>query len=61
MYLYYFTYSMMYVWDTLESKSPSELNKNKKITRIMLYTNVIIHGSIVLGAIFILFYQIPDG
>ena len=52
---------MMYVWDTLESKSPRELNKNKKWTRIMLYTNVIIHAGIVIGAAFVLFYQIPDG
>ena len=59
--LYYFTYNMMAVWDTLESTTPEDYRKKSKVTKIMLIVNVSLHGSLVIGAAALFMYFLPSG
>ena len=49
--LYYFTYSMRSVRDTLESKNPDDLRKKKRKTKIMGTINITLHLILVIAAI----------
>ena len=59
--LYYFTYTMMSVWDTLESMTPEDYKKKSKLTTIMLTINVTLHGTLVIGAAALFMYLLPNG
>ena len=58
--LYYFTYSMISVSDTLKAKSPEDLTKKSKITRIMFITNVSIHGFVFIVAAIVFKYFLRE-
>lgn len=51
--LYYFTYTMMSVHDTLEAKSPPHLEIEKHKTKIMGIINIGMHAFMVVGAAFV--------
>ena len=58
--LYYFTYTMMSVWDTLEGKSPEDYKKKAKKTKIMLSANVLLHASLIICAAVLFLYYLPN-
>jgi len=58
--LYFFTYSMMAVWDTLESTSPEDYRRKSKITKIMFSVNVFLHGALVIAAAVQFLFFLPN-
>lgn len=58
--LYYFTYTMMSVWDTLEGKSPEDYKKKAKKTTIMFSVNVLLHAGLIICAAFLFLYYLPN-
>lgn len=55
--LYYFTYSMRSVKDTLESKSPDDLRMRQKKTKIMGTLNITLHLLFVVAATLIFMFM----
>ena len=58
--LYYFTYTMMSVWDTLEGKSPEDYKKKAKKTTIMFSINVLLHASLIICAAVLFLNYLPN-
>ncbi len=58
--LYYFTYTMMSVWDTLEGKSPEDYKRKAKLTTIMLSVNVLLHASLIVCAAVLFLNYLPN-
>jgi len=50
---------MMSVWDTLESTSPEDFKKKSRITKIMFFTNVSLHGALVIVAAALFMFFLP--
>jgi hypothetical protein len=59
--LYYFTYTMMSVWDTLEGKSPEDYKRKAKKTTTMLLVNVLLHASLIICAAVLFLNYLPNG